>query len=68
MMSRTQITLEQELQRRARERAAGMGISLAEYIRRLVSRDLEAPTQQADPSAVFNLGASDGTDVAREKV
>src|SRR5437016_12002796 len=41
MMSRTQITLEDEMQRRARRRASDLGVSLAEYFRRLVARSEE---------------------------
>jgi hypothetical protein len=67
MMARTQITLEPELQRRVRKRAAESGISMAEYVRRLVSRDLGTPKPAADVSAVFDLGRSDGTDIARNK-
>lgn len=44
-----------------------MGISLAEYVRRLLARDLDRPTPRADPSAVFDLGDSGGSDVARDK-
>src|SRR5437016_6136404 len=40
MMSRTHITLDAEIQRKARQRASDLGISLAEYLRRLVARDL----------------------------
>jgi hypothetical protein len=67
MMSRTQITLDPELQKRARERAAHLGISFAEYIRRLVIHDLGERERQTDPSAVFHLGSSEGSDVARNK-
>ena len=67
MMARTQITLDPETRRRARQRAADLGISFAEYIRTLVERDLEQPRQTADPSAVFDLGRSNGSDVARNK-
>lgn len=67
MMSRTQISLSEELLRRARKRSAELGVSLAEYIRRLVSRDLGQPAPAADVSAVFDLGRSSGSDVAREK-
>lgn len=67
MTSRTQVTLDPEMQRRARKRAAQLGISFAEYIRRLVARDLGKPTQKIDPSVVFNLGSSGGADVARDK-
>jgi hypothetical protein len=67
MMARIQITLPPEDQRRARARAAELGISFAEYVRRLVARDLgEAPGSQ-DARALFDLGDSDGSDVARDK-
>ena len=67
MMARTQITLEPEMRRRARDRAGELGISFAEYVRRLVARDLRQPEQRVDPSAVFDLGNSGGADVARDK-
>jgi hypothetical protein len=67
MMSRTQITLDPEIQKRARERAAHLGISFAEYIRRLVIHDLGERERQADPSVVCNLGSSEDSDVARNK-
>jgi hypothetical protein len=67
MMSRTQITLEPEIQRKARQRARGMGISLAEYVRRLVARDLGGQQPAANPAAIFDLGSSGGSDVARNK-
>jgi hypothetical protein len=67
MMARTQITLDPELHRRARQRAAELRVSLAEYLRCLVARDLEAPDRKADPSLVFDLGDSAGSDVARDK-
>jgi hypothetical protein len=67
MMSRTQVTLEPEIQRRARQRANDLGVSLAEYVRSLVSRDLGASHKAADPSAVFDLGASGSSDIAANK-
>jgi hypothetical protein len=67
MMARTQITLDPELQRRARQRASDLGMSLAEYVRRLVARDLGGVPAKADPSAVFDLGGSAATDIARHK-
>jgi hypothetical protein len=67
MMSRTQITLDPELLRRARARASEMGISLAEYVRRAVAANLEAPPQPVGVSAVFDLGRSTGSDVARHR-
>lgn len=59
-MSRTQIAPEPEIQRRARQRASDMGLSLAEYVRRLVARDLGGLQSAANPSVVFDLGASGG--------
>lgn len=67
MMARTQIVLDLELQKRARRRAAELGISLAEYVRRLVSRDLAGTDDRVDVSAVFDLGRSKGADIARNK-
>ncbi|MBI1787163.1 MAG: hypothetical protein HYR60_06370 [Acidobacteria bacterium] len=66
-MSRTQITLEPEIQRRARQRAGDLGVSLAEYVRLLLARDLGSAQKVADPSAVCDLGSSGGSDVAKEK-
>lgn len=66
-MERTQISLEPEMLRRARRKAGELGISFAEYVRRLLARDLERPQPSADPSSVFDLGDSGGTDIARDK-
>ena len=67
MMSRTQITLDPEIQRRVRQRASDMGLSLAEYVRRLVERDLGGSKSVVSPKAVFDLGASGGSDIANHK-
>ena len=67
MMARTQITLEPEYHRRARLRAGDLGVSLAEYVRRLVVRDLAHPKTVADIACVFDLGSSSGSDIARDK-
>ena len=66
-MLRTQLSFDAEALRRARERAAHLGISLAEYVRRLVDRDLGEPARKADPSVLFNLGDSGGSDIAHDK-
>ena len=55
------------MQRRAGKRAAERGLSLAEYMRRLVARDLDQSHRSADPSVVFALGNSGKTDIAGEK-
>jgi hypothetical protein len=67
MMSRTQVSLDPDLQRRARQRAAKLGVSFAEYVRRVVARDLGRQPVRGGVAAVFDLGASGGADVARDK-
>lgn len=67
MIQRTQISLDAEEHRRARRRASELGISLAEYIRRLVRSDLEDEPRGGDISAIFALGDSGGSNVARYK-
>lgn len=67
MMSRTQVTLEPELKRQVRERSRELGISFAEYIRRLVIRDLGSLSPQPSPRIIFDLGSSGGSDIAAHK-
>lgn len=67
MMARTQISLSMEEHKRAKARAASLGISFAEYIRSLVRRDLRDERPAGDISAMFGLGDSGGSDVARFK-
>ena len=66
-MKRTQISFDPEVHRNARRRAADLGISLAEYLRGLVARDPGQVVATADPSTVFNLGASGNSDIASDK-
>jgi hypothetical protein len=67
MPSRTQITLTPEQHRRARVKSSTLGISLAEYIRRLVDADLGGRSNRPDVAKVFDLGESGGSDVAADK-
>ena len=67
MMVRTQISLDSERHAQVRARAAALGISLAEYMRRLVDQDLAERPRGADRSVVFDLGTSRGTDIASDK-
>ena len=67
MMARTQITLEPETHRRARQRASDLGVSLAEYLRRLVKRDLGGPQPKGDVTCLFNLGHGGHSDIATHK-
>jgi hypothetical protein len=68
MAQRTQISLPAEDHRRARARASDLGVSLAEYIRRLVANDLYSEREAASVDALFDLGnSSDGSDVSAHK-
>ena len=68
MMVRTQISLNSELHKKVRARAAALGISIAEYMRRLVGQDLAGTlSRSCDRSIIFDLGTSKGADVASEK-
>lgn len=50
----------------ARRKAAAEGISLSEYIRRLVARDLQG-TPADDPSTIFGVFDSGGSRIADGK-
>ena len=67
MMARTQICLDSELQRGARERASALGISLGEYVRQLIDRDIRSRHVAVSPSGLFDLGSSGGSNVAKNK-
>jgi hypothetical protein len=68
MNVRTQITLDPETQRRAHAKAAELGISFAEYVRRLVADDLGQPKPKGDISMIFDLiDEGPPTDIARDK-
>jgi hypothetical protein len=68
MNPRTQVTMDPDLQRRAHTKAAELGISFAEYVRRLVANDLGEPKRKVDVSILFDL-VDEGppTDIARDK-
>jgi hypothetical protein len=67
MMARTQIALDPELQRLARKRASELGVSFAAYVRELVSADVGKRRRRPNVAAVFALGTSGGSNVARDK-
>jgi hypothetical protein len=68
MAQRTQISLPEEDHRRARARASDLGVSLAEYIRRLVADDLHSRRAAGPVDALFDLGSSaHGSDVSAHK-
>lgn len=44
-----------------------MGVSMAEYVRLLLERDLTLSQPKAHVSSIFNLGSSGGSNIARHK-
>jgi hypothetical protein len=68
MAARNQITMDETLRRRASQRAAELGLSFAEYVRRVIADDLGEMRRKGNIAAVFDL-VTDGpvTDIAREK-
>jgi hypothetical protein len=64
MMVRTQIALPAEEHRKAKAKAAELNISLAEYVRRLVARDIGETRPQGDITALFDLGNSGRSDIS----
>lgn len=67
MMLRTQIALDSEQHRRAKKRAAELGVSLSEFIRQAVERELGEERPEGDISAIFGIFDSGGSDVAGHK-
>jgi hypothetical protein len=68
MNARTQISMDPEMQRRAHAKAAELGISFAEYVRRLVAQDIGGPRQERDISVLFDLiDEGPPTNIARDK-
>lgn len=61
---RTQIALDSEQHARVKQKAASLGITMAEYIRRLVDNDLAGVEPQASPAAIIGIGRSGGSDIA----
>ena len=59
--------LDAEAHRRAKQRAAEQEISLAEFIRRAVDRELGGPEPSGDISEIFGMFNSGGSNIARRK-
>ena len=51
----------------AKRKAAREGISMSEYIRRLVARDLDGGSAAEDPSVIFGLFDSGGSRIGDGK-
>ena len=64
---RTMIALPDHHHAEAKRKAAREGISLSEYIRRLVACDLETGAPGSDPSAIFGLFNGGGSKIAEGK-
>jgi len=67
MTQRTQITLDVGQHRKLRKRASELGMSMAEYLRTIIDRELGEPLVVGDVSAILELGDSGGSDIARHK-
>ena len=68
MNARTQISLDPETQRRAQVKAAALKISFAEYVRRVLLKDLGERPRRTDIFGMFDLvDAGPMTDIARDK-
>ena len=63
---RTQITLEPAQHAKVKQKAATLGVSMAEHIRRLVDRDLGSSDAHGDPATIIGIGRSGGSDIAAE--
>jgi len=60
--------MDPEMQRRAQAKAAELGISFAEYVRRVIAQDLSEAKPEADISVIFDLVTEgEPTDIARDK-
>ncbi|MCY3951029.1 MAG: hypothetical protein OXG69_00605 [bacterium] len=64
---RTMIVLPDHHHAEAKRRAAREGISMSEYIRRLVANDLTDGTPPGDPSVIFGIFDSGGSRIADGK-
>ena len=63
---RTQIALEAEQHALVKQKAASLGITMAEYIRRLVDQDLAGGRTNAGVSSIIGIGRSGGSNIAVE--
>ncbi len=60
--------MDPEMKRQALSKAADLGISFSEYVRRLVARDLREVKPKADVSALFDyVKGGPATNIARDK-
>lgn len=62
-----QLSLTPEDHRRIKARATELGVSVAEYVRRLVRDDLGERRPAVGIEAIFNLGSSGRSDISAHK-
>src|ERR1700730_6825035 len=68
MNARAQVTMDSEMRRRAHAKAAGLGLSFAEYVHRLMAQDLVRPNHKPDIAIMFDLvDPGKPTNIARDK-
>lgn len=63
---RTVITLPDEVHARAKRRATDLGISFAEFVRRLLDRELDAPAPQIGIDSICGIVSGAPFDMARD--
>ena len=63
---RTVITLPDHVHARAKQRAADLGISFAEFVRRLLSRELDTAAPQAGIDSICGMVAGPPLDMTRD--
>jgi len=72
MMQRLMIQAEPELVERAKRRADERGVSMAQFLREAMERELASPEEQVPPSltcvGVFDSGRSDLSELASEHI
>ncbi|WP_428117451.1 hypothetical protein [Candidatus Poriferisodalis sp.] len=63
---RTVITLPDQVHARAKQRAAELGISFAEFTRRLLEKELDAPEPQGDLESICGMVQGTPFDMVRD--
>ena len=63
---RTVITLPDHVHAKAKQRAAALGISFAEFVRRLLDRELAAPAPQGAIDSIRGMVAGPRFDMSRD--
>ncbi len=68
MTSRMQITLDPTTRAKIRRRAESVGVTVAEYVRRVIAADLGGEPSRSNVAELFDLDRSaESTDIAKDK-